>query len=105
MNPRGEGRRLVPPSPRTWEGSWLSCAGGGSQERVLPLVSDDPGGNLAPKVYFIASPLPSLVAQMVKNLSARQETWVGKIPSRKEQPLTPVFFFLLFFFNFYFFIS
>ena len=60
MNPRGEGRRLVPPFPRTWEGSWLSCAGGGSQERVLPLVSDDPGGNLAPEGLFhsLSSPFP-----------------------------------------------
>ena len=37
----------------------------------------------------------SLVAQMVKNLPAMQETWVhpwiGKIPWRREQIPTPVF--------------
>ena len=37
----------------------------------------------------------SLVAQMVKNLPAVQETWVqslvGKIPWRRERPPTPVF--------------
>ena len=33
----------------------------------------------------------SLVAQMVKNLPAMQETWVGKIPWRSEQLPTPVF--------------
>ena len=32
-----------------------------------------------------------LVAQMVKNLPAIQETWVGKIPWRRAQQLTPVF--------------
>ena len=37
----------------------------------------------------------SLVAQMVKNLPAMQETrldpWISKIPWRKEWQLTPVF--------------
>ena len=33
----------------------------------------------------------SLVAQLVKDLSAVQETWVGKIPWRKERLPTPVF--------------
>ena len=33
----------------------------------------------------------SLVAQMVKNLPAMQETWVGKIPWRRERLPTPVF--------------
>ena len=28
---------------------------------------------------------------MVKNLPAMQETWVGKIPWRRERPPTPVF--------------
>ena len=34
---------------------------------------------------------PSLVAQLVKNLPAMQETWVGKIPRRRERLPTPVF--------------
>ena len=37
------------------------------------------------------SPWLSLVAQMVKNLPAIQETWVQKIPWRKERLPTPVF--------------
>ena len=33
----------------------------------------------------------SLVAQLVKNPHAMQETWVGKIPWRRESIPTPVF--------------
>ena len=33
----------------------------------------------------------SLVAQLVKNPPATQETWVGKIPWRRERLPTPVF--------------
>ena len=33
----------------------------------------------------------SLVAQLVKNPPAMQETWVGKIPWRRERLSTPVF--------------
>ena len=33
----------------------------------------------------------SLVAQLVKNLPAMQETWVGKIPWRRERQPTLVF--------------
>ena len=33
----------------------------------------------------------SLVAQLVKNLPAMQETWVGKIPWRRERLPTPAF--------------
>ena len=33
----------------------------------------------------------SLVAQIVKNLPAMQETWVGKIPWRRERLPTPLF--------------
>ena len=33
----------------------------------------------------------SLVAQLVKNQLAIQETWVGKIPWRREWLLTPIF--------------
>ena len=33
----------------------------------------------------------SLVAQLVKNLPAMRETWVGKIPSRRKRLPTPVF--------------
>ena len=40
-----------------------------------------------PLQYFWAS----LVAQLVKNPPAMQETWIGKIPWRSEQLSTPVF--------------
>ena len=33
----------------------------------------------------------SLVAQLVKNSPAMQETWVGRIPQRRERLPTPVF--------------
>ena len=33
----------------------------------------------------------SLIVQLVKNLPAMQETWVGKIPWRRERLPTPVF--------------
>ena len=36
-------------------------------------------------------PMASLVAQMVKNLPARQETWVGKLLRRRTWQATPVF--------------
>ena len=42
--------------------------------------------------YTIYTPQASLVTQMVKNLPAIQETWVGKIPWRRERLPTPVFF-------------
>ena len=35
--------------------------------------------------------LSSLVAQMVENLPAMQESWVGKLPWRREWQPTPVF--------------
>ena len=46
------------------------------------------------KAYFeitFRSLWASLVAQLVKNPPAMQETWVGKIPWRRERLPTPVF--------------
>ena len=40
---------------------------------------------------FVKSLWAFLVAQMVKNLSAIQETWVGKIPWRRAWQPPPVF--------------
>ena len=40
---------------------------------------------------FVKSLRASLVAQMVKNLSAIQETWVGKIPWRRAWQPPPEF--------------
>ena len=58
--PQRRRKEAGPPIPRAWQGTWLSCAGGGTQERVLPLVSDDPAGNLAPEGLFhsLSSPFP-----------------------------------------------
>ena len=48
-----------------------------------------------PHLRFPVDYVTSLVAQMVKNLPAMQETrfdpWVGKIPWRREWQPTPVF--------------
>ena len=41
--------------------------------------------------YPLQYPWASLVAQMVSNLPAMQETWVGKIPWRRAWQPTPVF--------------
>jgi len=41
--------------------------------------------------YPLQYPWASLVAQMVRNLPAMQETWVGKIPWRRAWQPTPVF--------------
>ena len=46
-------------------------------------------------VYYLHTLIHSLVAQLVKNLTAMQETWVRslvqKIPWRRERLPTPVF--------------
>ena len=45
---------------------------------------------LISKIYFtlvLVTSLASLVAQMVKNLLAIQETWVGEDPLEKEKSL------------------
>ena len=53
-----------------------------------------PGSGRSP-AEWISYPLQyswaSLVAHMVKNLPVVQETWVGKIPWRREWHPTPVF--------------
>ena len=41
--------------------------------------------------YPLKYPWASVVVQLVKNLSATWETWVGKIPWRRERLLTLVF--------------
>ena len=42
-------------------------------------------------LIFLQYSWASLVAQLVKNTPAMQETWVGKIPWRRERLPTPVF--------------
>ena len=40
---------------------------------------------------FLTEEWASLVAQLVKNMPAIRETWVGMIPGRRESLPTPVF--------------
>ena len=58
-------------------------------------VSGSWGTNLQVSCFcttrWVSIPLASLVAQLVKNLPAMWETWVGKIPWRREWLPTPVF--------------
>ena len=54
-----------------------------------------PGSRRSPKErtgYSLQYSWASLMAQMVKNMPAVRETWVGKIPWRREWQPTPVFF-------------
>ena len=56
--------------------------------------SSIPGLGSSPEegiVYPLQYSWASLVAQLVKNPLAIQETWVGKIPWRRERQPTPVF--------------
>ena len=56
--------------------------------------SSIPGSGVSPEEgvgYPLQYSWASLVAQMVKNLPAMQETWVRKSPWRKAWQLTPVF--------------
>ena len=41
--------------------------------------------------HFLCTPGASLVAQLVKNLPVMRETWVGKIPWRRERLPIPIF--------------
>ena len=54
----------------------------------LPGLGRSPGEWIG---YPLKCSWASLVAQMVKNLPAIQETWVGKIPWRRAWQPTPVF--------------
>ena len=42
-------------------------------------------------VYLVQYSWGSLLAQLIKNLPSKQETWVGKIPCRRERLPTSVF--------------
>ena len=90
--------------PTLWD--TMNCSPPGSsvhgifQARILKCVaishsraSSLPKILQSPSVHLFLK--PSLVAQLVKNLPAMQETWVrslvGKIPWRRERLPTPVF--------------
>ena len=54
----------------------------------IPGSGRSPGEGIGYPPQYSWAPL---VAQLVKNLPAMQETWVGKIPWRRERLPTPVF--------------
>ena len=56
---------------------------------VTILFSKNNGSQILLNIY--TCPGASLVAQLVKNPSAMQETWVGKIAWRRERLPTSVF--------------
>ena len=55
---------------------------------LIQFLKRSPGEGIG---YPLQYSWASLVAQMVKNLPAMQETWVGKIPWRRAWQPTPVF--------------
>ena len=54
----------------------------------IPGLGRSPGEGIG---YPLQYSWASLVAQLVKNPPAMQETWVGKIPWRRERLPTPVY--------------
>ena len=79
---------------------WVSLGfPGSSAGKESPCNAGDPGsipGSESPPAEGIGYPLQyswaSLVAQLVKNLPAAWETWVGKIPWRRAWQPTQIFF-------------
>ena len=55
---------------------------------LIPGWGRSPGEGIG---YPLQYSWASLVTQLVKNLPATWETWIGKIPWRKERLPTPVF--------------
>ena len=55
---------------------------------LIPGSGRSPGEGIG---YPLQYSWASLVAQLIKNPPAMQETWVGKIPWRRERLPTPVF--------------
>ena len=85
-------RREWLPTPLFW-GFLGGLAGEESPCKVgdlglIPGLGGFPGKGLG---YPLQYSWASLVAQLVKNLPAMQETWVGKIPWRRAWQPTPVF--------------
>ena len=55
---------------------------------LIPGLGRSPGKGIG---YPLQYSWTSLVSQLVKNQPTMQETWVGKIPQRRERLPTPVF--------------
>ena len=55
---------------------------------MIPRSGRSPGERIG---YPFQYSWASLLAQLVKNVPAMRETWVGKIPWRRERLPTPVF--------------
>ena len=109
---RGEGRHEVTadepasPTPRSYPapGSklwpspplahWILSSPALSKlalQQLTPLIFLKIEVQLIYNIVLVSGVWTSLVAQLVKNLPAMQETWAGKIPWRKERLPTPVF--------------
>ena len=72
--------------PGSSAGEAYACNAG--DPGVIPGSGRSPGEGIGYPLQFSWA---SLVVQMVKNLSAVQETWVGKIPWRRAWLPIPVF--------------
>ena len=72
--------------PHSSSGKESACNAG--DPGSIPGLGTSPGEEIG---YPLQYPWASVVAQLVKNLPAMWETWVGKIPWRREQLSTPVF--------------
>ena len=72
--------------PDSSVGKESACNAG--DPRSIPGLGRSPGEGIG---YSHQYSWASLVAQLVKNLPAMWETWVGKIPWRRERLPTPVF--------------
>ena len=64
--------------PGSLAGKESACNAGNAG--LIPGLGRSPGEGIG---YPLQYPWASLVAQMVKNLPALRETWVGKIPWRR----------------------
>jgi len=72
--------------PDSSVGKESTCSAGDSSS--IPGLGRSPGEGIG---YPLQYPWAFLVAQLVKNLPAMWETWVGKILWRRERLPTPVF--------------
>ena len=70
------------------EGFYTESACHSGDPGLIPGSARFPGKGIG---YPLQCSWASLEAQLVKNLPAMQETWIGKIPWRGERLPTPVF--------------
>ena len=70
---------------------WVLNRVGHSLSNSMCVYNSSPLWFLNKCLFFLWLFWASLVAQLVKNLPAMQETWVGNIPWRRERLSTPAF--------------